>query len=342
MENMYEQIRGIFNINVFPQVDDTDDDYFQVIIDCGTDTSKANCVKPIVAKSNHQILAARNKLELTNNRFKNQHDAYVMLNMISDYFKISCSIEYSAPFFVPWCGDDYKNGIQGKKLLVIGASHNCPHSDICSRKLDSQSCLNLNGKKCKLGCKYFEECTSRNSRKFAESCPNIEYSTERYIKICNYKKIKNNLCSTTIGEICDFIAGGDNKAYTVFSSHLNSYFGINDIWERIAFSNFAQNFQPNSTGNRFFEDDFPAFIQNIYELAPDVVIVWGDVGSYLHDIGFKTETVSDTPDDYIWKRTLFTCEGKKTITFLHSYHPSYGGYMHKGKLNKSMDYIWGK
>lgn len=340
MEKIYNQIRDIFNINVFPQADYIDNDYFQVVIDCGGDTPQANDIELFVARSNQHILIRRNKLELNNNRFKNQHDAYAMLSISSDFFNLSKSIEYSVPFFVPWCGDHYENGIQGKKVLVIGASHNCPHSNICLRKQNNQSCINLNGGKCKLGCMHFDECTLGNSRKFVDSCPYMEYSTQRYKKICNGKKINNKLCSTTIGEICDFIAGGDNKAYTVFSNHFNSYFGINDIWERIAFSNFAQNFQPNSTGNKFYDNDFPAFIQNIYELAPDVVIVWGDVGSYLHDIGFKIKTISDAPDDYIWKRTLFTREGKKTITFLHSYHPSYGGYKHKGKLDKAMDYIW--
>lgn len=338
---MYEQIRKIFDINVFPQVD-TNENYFQIVIGCDMCTSKEIHVESVSVTSN-QPLATVNFLSLNNNRFRNQRDAYVMVNMISDFYKLNCPIEYSAPFFVPWCGDDYKNGLQGKKVLVIGASHNCPHSDLCSRKQDYRSCPNLNGSKCKLGCEYFEECTSGKTREYAELCPNMEYSTKLYTDICNRKKISNNLCSTTIGEICDFIAGGVNKAYTVFSNYLNNYFGTEcNIWDRIAFSNFAQNFQPNSTGNKFFDDDFPAFIQNIYDLAPDVVIVWGDVGAYLHDFGFKAETESNAPDDYIWRRSLFTREGIKNIIFLHSYHPSYGGYKHNGKLSESMDYIWKK
>ena len=35
-------------------------------------------------------------------------------------------------FFVPWIGKNYKKGLNEKKVLVVGASHYCNHSNICT------------------------------------------------------------------------------------------------------------------------------------------------------------------------------------------------------------------
>lgn len=37
-------------------------------------------------------------------------------------------------FFIPWIGKNYyKKKLKGKKVLVVGASHYCNHSNICIR-----------------------------------------------------------------------------------------------------------------------------------------------------------------------------------------------------------------
>ena len=41
------------------------------------------------------------------------------------------STEFKSRFFTPYVGTKYEDGINGKKLLIIGASFNCGNSSDC-------------------------------------------------------------------------------------------------------------------------------------------------------------------------------------------------------------------
>lgn len=232
-------------------------------------------------------------------------------------------------FFYPWIGKDFKKGLfNNLKVLVIGASHHCPNKQ----------------------CPHFKKCTNKETRNYNTSCPymdNDEYSP-LYPEECDrlFPGIVSNLESITIAEVSKFLSKdeGDNCSYRSFTYNCIGFFGgrssfsidaftstkkediINRnryLWDHIAFANLSQNYQPESKGNDFAksyadEDGYvDAFYSYIYELAPDVVIVWGDAGKFL------SKHVLDVTHQYnqICKKDMPTTDGNKDIAFLCTYHP---------------------
>ena len=249
-------------------------------------------------------------------------------------------------FFVPWIGRNYKEGLKGKKVLVVGASHYCNNSNICIHQ--AKKCSNSYDKnKCRLGCKYFQECTSGKTKDYNDKCAWMKesYSTD-YVALCksicdkigDSNMISEKLNSTTLGEICNFLDPNyeDNVSYTRFTDFCTRYFykeltneidSKNNFWSHIAFVNYAQNFQPASTGNKFKKSDFGAFKKYLEVLKPDIVIVWGcALGGELEKQEFKKEAKFY---GYDW--------ANKGIQFVNSYHPSYGGFEDNGRLKEALD-----
>lgn len=100
-----------------------------------------------------------------------------------------------------------------------------------------------------------------------------------------------------------------------------------NFWSHIAFVNYAQNFQPASTGNNFKENDFDAFKKYLEVLKPDIVIVWGcALGGEKEKKGFK---VNAENNGYNWT--------KDGIQFVNSYHPSYGGFEDNEGLKNALN-----
>ena len=252
-------------------------------------------------------------------------------------------------FFVPWIGKNYDKGLKESKVLVVGASHYCNHSNICIHPYNNKDCSNYNCQnKCNLGCDYFLDCTSENTKRYNDYCAWMkkeEYSKNYEIlcneideKICDCKMIFEKLKSTTLGEICNFLDPNyeDNVSYTRFTDFCTRYFykeltneidSKNNFWSHIAFVNYAQNFQPASTGNKFKKSDFEAFKKYLEVLKPDIVIVWGcAVGGELEKQEFKKEAKFY---GYNWVN--------KGIQFVNSYHPSYGGFEDNGHLKAALD-----
>ena len=254
-------------------------------------------------------------------------------------------------FFVPWIGKNYDKGLKGSKILVVGASHYCTHSNICIHPYNNKDCSNYNClNRCNLGCDYFLDCTSENTKRYNDYCAWMkkeEYSKSYEIlcneideKIYDCKMIFEKQKSTTLGEVCNFLdtEWGDNNSFEKFSEFCIEYFFEgkcykeyrNQLWSHIAFVNYAQNFQPKSTGNYFQPDDFNSFkkyieILNELGLKPNVVIVWGcDLGKELKKQKFKPKN-----DGYNWEN-----EG---IQFVNSYHPSYSVFKDNGCLKEALD-----
>lgn len=251
-------------------------------------------------------------------------------------------------FFFPWIGKNYVEGLKEKKVLVVGASHYCNHSNVCIHPYNNKACSNFNCfNRCNLGCDFFHDCTNGNTRIYNAYCPWMkkeEYS-KSYETLCTEisKSSDNNgilekLNSTTIGEVCNFLDPKfeDNKSFKMFTKFCYQYFNkkpINEIgykielWSHIAFVNYAQNFQPKSTGNRFLKTDYESFKAYIKMLKPEVVIIWGcALGDELKNRGLKKETKNN---DYNWEN-----DG---IRYVNSYHPSYGGFKDNGRLKDALD-----
>ena len=250
-------------------------------------------------------------------------------------------------FFIPWIGKNYyKKELKGKNVLVVGASHYCNHSNICIRHDKDLNCSNFYDKnKCKLGCTHFQDCTGGKTKDYNEECIWMNnYSSDEHKNLCgaigekigDSNMISEKLNSTTLGEICNFLDPNyeNNVSYTRFTDFCTRYFykeltneidSKNNFWSHIAFVNYAQNFQPASTGNKFKKSDFEAFKKYLEVLKPDIVIVWGcALGGELKIREFKPNK-----DDYNWEN-----EG---IQFVNSYHPSYGGFEDNGHLKAALD-----
>lgn len=258
---------------------------------------------------------------------------FAVRNNISDGF-----------FFIPWVGKNYEEGLKGKRVLVVGASHYCNHSNFCKNSLANNACSNFYNKElCKLGCDNFQECTGGTTSKFNGLCKwmNLTEYSSRYEYLCKLiddklsgtKNITCKLESTTLGEVCNFLDQDCSNCYsfTKFTNFNEKYFGVDKeaLWKHLAFANFAQNFQPASTGNSFVPSDYTAFNKYVELLKPNVVIVWGDVGNELYNCEFKKDTYFY---DYLWK--------DKDVTYIHTYHPSYSGYEHQGKLDQAMNKVF--
>ena len=274
------------------------------------------------------------------------------IRSIANIEKIAYTIKNSDDgfFFVPWIGKNYDKGLKGKRVLVVGASHYCNHSNVCIHPNDNKICSNsYDMNKCILGCEYFQDCTGGKTKEYNDKCSwmknNGSYSVE-HENLCGAigKKIGDSniisvkLNSTTIGEVCNFLNNDceDNASYTRFTNFCTCYFsqeltnGIEpkyNFWSHIAFVNYSQNFQPASTGNKFKKSDFEAFIKYLEVLKPDIVIVWGcSLGGELEKQGFKKEA---NFYGYNWVN--------KGIQFVNSYHPSYRGFEDNERLKEALN-----
>lgn len=147
-------------------------------------------------------------------------------------------------FFVPFVGEKYKKGINGKKVLVVGASFYCDKHD----------------------CPYFSDCTSpekKDSSYYNTICPEyVKHGAE--LKFEPRYAIEENY-----------------HAYQRFEKLMREVVGsdLENIWEHIAFNNYVQFFIPtkNTYKNYLSDRDFEAFIETLVELQPDLVISWGMV-----------------------------------------------------------------
>lgn len=250
-------------------------------------------------------------------------------------------------FFVPWIGKEYEKGLCAKKVLVVGASHYCNHTNVCSL---NNSCVHSKNNYCEKGCKNFLLCTNSKTKEYDDKCEWMNDDNEHsclYEKLCSFIKessydikIKNKLSSNTLDEVCNFLDCNcnGNKTFSCFTDYCISYFGLNDcydLWEHIAFVNYAQNFQPKSRGNKFKDSDFDAFKKYIEVINPDVVILWGC--DLMHELE-KRLSMTKSYNDYIWKLYTDSClDGKK---YLNSYHPSSGKFKDGNKLDTAMNAVF--
>ncbi|MDL2220984.1 hypothetical protein LJC35_00350 [Parabacteroides sp. OttesenSCG-928-N08] len=206
-------------------------------------------------------------------------------------------------FFKPFVGDKYQQGINGKKIVVVGASF------YCDRKK----------------CSFFSRCTDtklKDSSPFDERCP--EYINEG--------KVLHQEPTYCVSEM--------PRTYATFISYFSKWFeddSYENMWNHMAFTNYVQFFLPcGSEGYRetrmsdLSERDFKAFNETLVELQPDIVIVWGCV--------FNTRVRID--NEYLVDKTeleqteWYVCHVKvpgvsHEIALINPYHPSSSAWFSK-------------
>lgn len=203
-------------------------------------------------------------------------------------------------FFRPFIGEKYDEGINGKKILVFGASFYCDKNGESGRKL----------------CPFFNECTNPNkkdSSKFNTTCP--EYAGKEYYG--EKKELSNEP---------KYAIDSQFSAYKNFAEFLSQFVENKnyDVWDRVAFTNYMQFLSPTTkTFSQYLsERDFEAFCETITELKPDIVVTWGvttlnrirEENQYVTDLDKLLET-----EHYIWHMKL--PEMEHGITLINCYHP---------------------
>lgn len=199
-------------------------------------------------------------------------------------------------FFIPYIGDKYEIGINGKKVLVLGASFYCLNKD----------------------CDFFADCTDydkKDSSAYNYDCPSKDGDELRNQPT---DTPNNRVYSTFIKSLQQFV---ETEV---------------DAWERVAFTNYVQFYVPTTdTYDYYLSDrDFDAFIETVKELQPDVVVVWGTViNKAIRDNSYvinKQEAVGTC--GYLWHLEGIP-EVNHRITIVNCYHPSSRWYWHKESDN---------
>lgn len=197
-------------------------------------------------------------------------------------------------FFKPFVGEKYNEGINGKKILVLGASFYC----------------DKNGQKGKRNCPFFAECTDPNrkdSSKFDTTCP-------EYVG----KGLK----------LSDEPSNSSGRAYDNFANFIKQFTNEEDVWSRLAFTNYLQFFSPTVETKKEYlsQRDFDAFNETLRDLQPDVVISWGTV--FLERIREGNNYVVDK--DKLPETDYYVCHMKgvpgvaKDVALVSCFHPSSG------------------
>jgi alpha-L-fucosidase len=204
-------------------------------------------------------------------------------------------------FFEPWIPPKYKQGIKGKKILVLGASYYCRNT----------------------GCSYYDDCT--NTEEKDSSC---------YDKTCPAISAENNRCLHDEPKYTT----GETQAYTNFAHLFDPYTKEGEnVWnEYLAFTNYVQFFLPCSkddkgriypatTRPKFLSNrDFEAFVEVVQELQPDIVIFWGMAiekavrlnNKYIYDLN----DCFNKTEGYICHMHIPNID--HSIALLNCYHPS--------------------
>ena len=200
-------------------------------------------------------------------------------------------------FFEPFIGKRYAEGINGKRILVLGASFYCD----------------------RVKCPFFASCTSvimKDSSAFDTKCPEYQPAGMRL-------HLEPSYC------VKDYTL----DTYHRFVMSMSKHIGSNDdnvIWDHLAFTNYVQFFLPAKKGkfrrtlkSDLSERDMTAFTEVVQRLQPDIVIVWGCVinsclkerSPYLADMKELQET-----EHYICHLNIPGV--KKPIAIINPYHPS--------------------
>jgi hypothetical protein len=206
-------------------------------------------------------------------------------------------------FFKPFIGDKYQEGINGKKILVVGASFYCNHTK----------------------CIFFTKCTDdeiKDSSPFDAKCP-------QYVK---EKKLLRNEPSYCIEDA--------PRTYKIFASYISQLIGCEsyeEAWSHFAFTNYVQFFLPcknesfrETRMTDLSERDFHAFNETLMELQPDIVVIWGCIfNSRLRE---QNEYLVDKEE--LDKTEWYVCHIKlpcvdHEIALINPYHPSSSAWFSK-------------
>ncbi len=203
-------------------------------------------------------------------------------------------------FFEPYVGNHYKEGIHGKKILVLGASFYC-------------NCVK---------CPFFASCTSvilKDSSEFDNKCP-------------EYKSAGKQLHLEP-----GYCVEDAPTTYQRFAAYMGKHLGTEDydtVWEYLAFTNYVQFFLPATNGSfretmwsDLSERDFAAFTEVVQQLQPDIVVVWGNViNSALKERNPYLVDMKELQETEYYVCHLDVPGVNHPVAVINPYHPSSGAW----------------
>ena len=220
------------------------------------------------------------------------------------YFTVTPNV-----FFKEFVGEDYKKGLGGYRVLILGESLFC----------------DKDGKGDHERCPFFQHCTDlarKNSSPFEEKCP--FNSTDRLSDAVKYN-VESFLKGTAEGEI---------KSYQTFTQLMCDIGVVRDaeeLFSRVVFYDYLQFYSPErSIDPSYLSDrDDQAFEEIIKKYDPSVIIIWGTTVANRIKKGGKyppRNIRGDYDINYIFNQKI----AGKWRTFFSMYHPSDShGYLSK-------------
>ena len=186
-------------------------------------------------------------------------------------------------FFEPFVGSHYKEGIRGKRVLVLGASFYCTNNE----------------------CVFFNECTNpekKDSSRFDSICPHNNGSA-----LHDYPSEADGRAYQCFNEFMrQFVDEGDIWQRVSFTNYLQ-FFSPTIITKKKYLSN----------------RDLEAFRETLRELKPDIVISWGTVIlESLRDNNPDVIDKEDLPNSNYYICHIKLPDDNHTITLVSGYHPS--------------------
>ena len=203
-------------------------------------------------------------------------------------------------FFEPYVGNHYKEGIHGKKILVLGASFYC-------------NCVK---------CPFFASCTSvilKDSSEFDNKCPEYKAAGKQL-------HLEPGYCVEDAP-----------TTYQRFAAYMGKHLGTEDydtVWEHLAFTNYVQFFLPATNGSfrettwsDLSERDFAAFTEVVQQLQPDIVVVWGNViNSALKERNPYLVDMKELQETEYYVCHLDVPGVNHPVAVINPYHPSSGAW----------------
>lgn len=199
-------------------------------------------------------------------------------------------------FFTPFVGSHFREGVRGKKILVLGASFYC---DVVS-------------------CPHYSKCTDV-SEKDSSACNNSCPAYQKY--------------GILLSDNPTYAIEDGNTTYQRFAKWMGKYIGTDDydtVWSHLAFTNYVQFMLPAVPGHfrdtrwsDLSERDYRAFNESLRELQPDIVIILGSmINSRLKE---KNEYLVSA--DSLRETEYYICQVAVPgvdfpITLINPYHPS--------------------
>jgi len=209
-------------------------------------------------------------------------------------------------FFREYIGKDYKSGLGGKRVLVLGESLFCSQ--------DGQG----NHKRCS----FFQLCTDtarKNSSAFDHKCPFNDVALSETVN--KGRTDKHNVECFLTGD-----PEGDIVSYQNFTNlmiDVGVVRNANELFSRVVFHDFMQFFSPEGSIQKEYlsERDDLAFEEIVQKYDPDVIIIWGTkVGDRIKAKGkYPARNIrGDYDPNYIFNQKI-ACRWR---TFFCMYHPA--------------------